>query len=137
LPPELPWPPAGALRCALLIPPPRLDSSNDCCEGGADCWRGGALRVDSRGIPVEPSLALCETPGFARAMLEFERAAPGLVRASAFGCNAAWLRFASAGAPFRSCACDIPPPLRYVGCVREASLEAPGCAACDCPGSRA
>src|SRR4029078_4592419 len=94
-----PGAPAGRVRCALLIPPPRLAASNDCCAGGADCWRGGALRVDSRGIRVEPSLALGETPGFARAILGFERATPGLVRASALGgCKAARLPFASAGA---------------------------------------
>src|SRR6185436_18192480 len=89
-------------------------------------------------MPVERSLARCETPGFARAMLGFERAAPGVVRASALGgCKAARLPFALAGARLRSCACDIPPPVRYVGCVRDASLEVPGCAACDCPGCAA
>jgi hypothetical protein len=43
LPPELPWlTEGGARRCALLIPPPRLDESNDCWRGGGASRCGGA-----------------------------------------------------------------------------------------------
>jgi hypothetical protein len=52
-------------------------------------------------------------------MLGFVRIAPGLVRGSPFGCPVARLR---------SVACDMPPPLRYAGCVRAVSVDAPAAA---------